>query len=125
MTRDDLIPTDWLSLPDVAEVMGVKLRDVRNLLRDRTLAGMRRPAPDGPFLVPALFLVEDEEDANRRRPLRTLRGTVMQLEDGGFTSDEAVAWMLTETPALDAAPVVALREQRIHEVRRVAQALAL
>lgn len=125
MTRDDLIPTDWLSLPEVAEAMGVKLRDVRNLLRDRTLAAMRRPAPDGPLLVPALFLVDDDEKAGRRQPLRSLRGTVMQLEDNGLTVEEAVAWLLTVTAALDAAPVVALRERRIHEVRRVAQTLAL
>lgn len=102
--------------------MRVRLRDVRNLVRDSALAGARRPAPDGPFLVPAVFLVERD---GHTVPLPSLRGSVMQLTDGGFTADEAVGWLLAEQRELGTAPIRALLEGRVHEVRRVAQALAL
>ena len=121
MTHDNSSTGTWLSLPEVAEAMGVQLRDVRNLVREDALAGMRRPAPDGPFLVPAEFLVPDEQIDGRQRPLPALRGTVIQLRDNGLTVDEAVEWLLSPEPALDTTPIEALRDRRIHEVRRVAQ----
>ncbi|MEE6281173.1 Rv2175c family DNA-binding protein [Georgenia sunbinii] len=124
MTSDDTSSTGWLSLPEVAEAMGIKLRDVRNLLRDNVLAGMRQPPPDGPFLVPASFLVDGDDPLSvHKRALASLRGTVIQLQDSGFTVDEAVHWLLSEEPALGTTPIQALRDKRIHEVRRVAQTL--
>lgn len=121
---DDANPR-WYSLPEVAEILGVRLRDVRTLLRDQSLAGSRRGDDSAPFLVPPEFLVTAEDGAAEPGPLPSLRGTLIQLTDGGLSTDEAVEWLLTELPELGTTPVAALRAKRIHEVRRIAQTHAL
>lgn len=115
----------WYALPEVAEILGLRLRDVRNLLRDNALAGSRRGREDGPFLVPSSFLLTAEDGAAQPGPVPSLRGTLIQLQDGGFTTEEAVDWLLTEQDELGTTPIAALRARRIHEVRRVAQTVAL
>lgn len=75
---------------------------------------MRR---DGVLKVPADFIKNGEA-------LPELRGTVILLEDSGFTLDEALSWLLDEEESLGTAPVDALLAGRKAEVRRVAQALA-
>ncbi|HLT84879.1 MAG TPA: Rv2175c family DNA-binding protein [Phototrophicaceae bacterium] len=125
MTVNDPAGQTWYSLPEVAEILDIRLRDVRALLRDHTLAGKRRDGEDSPFLVPADFLLTAEDGAAEPGPVPSLRGTLIQLTDGGFTTDEAVDWLLTEQPELGATPIAALRARRIHEVRRVAQTRAV
>ncbi|HLV05124.1 Rv2175c family DNA-binding protein [uncultured Georgenia sp.] len=121
----DASGTRWYSLPEVAEILGIRLRDVRTLLRDNALAASRRGREDGPVLVPADFLLTAEDGAARPGPVPALRGTLIQLQDGGFTVEEAVEWLLTEREELGTTPIAALRARRIHEVRRVAQTVAL
>lgn len=87
---------------------------IRRLIEDKHLLAMRH---DGALRVPAEFLREGE-------PLVHLRGTLFLLEDAGFSPEEAMEWLLTEDPALSAAPIDALNAGRKTEVRRVAQALA-
>ena len=106
--------TEWLTIPDLVERMGIPQGRVRRLLEERVLLGVRR---DGILSVPADFLVGGE-------PLRELRGTLMVLADAGFSDDEAMAWMLEPEPSLGDPPVAALRAGRKAEVRRVAQSLA-
>lgn len=124
MTANDASDPRWCSLPEVAELLDVRLRDVRDLLRDHHLAGTR-PQEGGPFLVPREFLLTAQDGAAEPGPVPSLRGTLIQLTDSGFTVDEAVEWLLSEQEELGATPIAALRAQRIHEVRRVAQTFAV
>jgi len=105
---------EWLTVPDLAERLGLPLGKVRRLLEERQLLGTRI---DGIFKVPAEFLRGDE-------PVQELRGTIIVLADNGFSDDEAIDWLLGEDEILGARPIDALRAGRKAEVRRVAQALA-
>lgn len=107
-------PTDWLTLPELVEVLGEPLGRVRRLLDDFHLIGSRR---NGALTVPSVFLAED-------RPLSSLRGTVFVLHDAGFDDDEAIDWLLTHEESIGMSPIEALRAGRKTEVRRVALTLA-
>lgn len=107
--------TEWLSIPEVAEILGEPLGRVRRLLDERHLIASRRLG-GGPR-VPAVFLVEG-------RPLGSLRGTVFVLHDVGFTDDEAIDWLLAPDDTIGTAPIDALRAGHKSEVRRVARTLA-
>ena len=115
---------EWLPLPDVAERLGMRLRDVRNLLRDRALAAVR-PDEDGPLLIPSVFLFTAADGAAEPGPVPSLRGTLIQLADGGMSIEESVEWLTTEQEELGTTPIAALRARRIHEVRRLAQTVAI
>lgn len=106
--------TDWLTLPDVAEILGEPVGRVRRLLDDRHLIGSRR---EGPLKIPAVFLVDDA-------PLASLRGTVIVLLDAGFSEDETIDWLLAPEDEIGMPPIDALRAGRKSEVRRVARAQA-
>jgi hypothetical protein len=108
------IEPDWLTLPQLVEVLGEPLGRVRRLLDENQLIGSRR---HGALRVPSVFIVDG-------RPLGSLRGTVIVLHDAGFSDDEAIDWLLTTEESIGAPPIEALREGRKSEVRRVAQALA-
>lgn len=106
--------TEWLTMPELVEVLGEPLGRVRRLLDDRHLVGSKRA---GAFAVPAVFLVDGA-------PLASLRGTVIVLQDAGFTDDELIDWLLSAEDSIGVAPIEALRSGRKSEVRRVAQSLA-
>jgi len=106
--------TDWLSLPELVEVLGEPLGRVKHMLDESQLIGSRR---DGPIRVPAVFILDG-------RPVPSLRGTVIVLHDAGFTDDEAIEWLLTTDESIGRPPIESLREGRKSEVRRVAQGLA-
>lgn len=116
MTADDAsrIETDWLTLPELVEVLGEPLGRVRRFLDESQLIGSRR---EGALKVPAVFVQDGH-------PLPSLRGTVIVLHDAGFSDDEAIDWLLTAEDSIGVAPVEALIAGRKAEVRRVAQALA-
>jgi hypothetical protein len=105
--------TEWLTVPDLVELLGLPQGRVRRLLEDRILLGTR---VDGVLKVPADFIVDGE-------PLHELRGTVLVLADAGFSDDEAMNWLLSDQDSLGTTPIAALRAGRKAEVRRVAQAL--
>ncbi|WP_434063578.1 Rv2175c family DNA-binding protein [Paramicrobacterium chengjingii] len=110
----DAAPSDWLTIPDLAEMLDVKLSRVRRLIEDRELLAVRR---DGVLVVPADFLRDGE-------PLKELRGTFILLSDAGFNDDEILAWLTEADDSIGDTPLNALRAGRKSEVRRVAQALA-
>ncbi|GAA4382036.1 Rv2175c family DNA-binding protein [Agromyces bauzanensis] len=110
----DADQTDWLTVPDLVELLGLTPSRVRRLIDDRHLLATR---VDGMLKVPALFL----RDA---APLPELHGTAMVLADAGFSDAESLEWMLAEEDSLGTTPIAALRAGRKSEVRRVAQALA-
>jgi hypothetical protein len=104
---------DWLTIPDLTEMLGLKVSQVRRLIEDRSLLASRM---DGVWKVPAAFIVDGE-------PMHELRGTLIVLGDSGFTDEEAMHWLLTAEESLGVSPIEALRAGRKAEVRRVAQAL--
>ncbi|KJL42503.1 MULTISPECIES: Rv2175c family DNA-binding protein [Microbacterium] len=106
--------TDWLTLPDLVEVLGEPLGRVRRLLDEYYLVGSKR---DGVLKVPSVFVVDGH-------PLSSLRGTVIVLHDGGFSDDEAIDWLLSPEESLGHAPIESLLAGRKSEVRRVARTLA-
>ncbi len=111
----DSLVGDWLSLPEVADRLGLTPSRVRQLLRDRKLLAVRRP--DGATAVPAAFL-----DGNQ--VVKGLAGTLTLLFDCGFDEQDAVRWLFTADDTLPGTPVQAMAEHRCREVNRRAQALA-
>ena len=105
---------DWLTIPDLTELLGLKVSQVRRLIEDRQLLASR---VDGVWRVPAPFIQNGE-------PLGELRGTLVVLGDNGFNDDEAMHWLLSPEDSLGTSPIDALRAGRKAEVRRVAQSSA-
>lgn len=108
----------WLTLPDVAERIGVRVTEVRRMLGDGELVAVRRGERDV-LSVPEDFIGEDG-------PVTHLRGTLTVLSDSGFTDEEIVAWMFTPDDRLvGGTPIGAIRAGAKTEVRRRAMEEAL
>jgi hypothetical protein len=105
---------DTLTPAEVAQMLGVSPNRVRQLLRERKL--MAVPG-SGNGRIPADFLMDGEV-------LKHLPGLLTVLYDGGFSDEEAFAWLFRDDPTLPGSPVAALRGDRHTEVTRRAQALA-
>ena len=126
---DDLVDS-WLTIPDVAEALGVDAGRVRRLLKEHRLAGVRRGDP--PVLsIPAGFLVpidaanpsaDERDEGGQFTVLASLAGTLTVLGDAGFSDGEAIAWLYTADDALPGRPVDLLRAGSKTAVRRLAQA---
>lgn len=106
--------TEFLSVPDVAEALGESIGRVHRLIEDHSIAAVR---VDGILQVPALFIRENEV-------IPALRGTLILLEDAGYSNEEAVGWMLTDNAEIGMSPIQALAEGRKSSVRRATQSLA-
>lgn len=117
-TQLETLVGQWLTVPDVAERLGIALVDVRRLIEDREVlasrVGERRV-----LAVPEKFF--DDEGA-----LSALKGTFTVLGDGGMKDDEILRWLFTPDPSLpvEGAPIDALRGGFKTEVRRRAMELA-
>lgn len=112
---DDLVGL-WLTLPDVAERLGVPTSRVRRLIEEGELVAVRRGEPVVRS-VPADLILED-------RIAPHLGGTVTVLRDAGFSDEELLTWLFTADETLPGRPIDRLREGQRGEVRRRAQALA-
>ncbi len=108
---ESLVPA-WLTVPDLAERLGLRLSDARTLLEDRDLLGVR-VGERGVLSIPAGFLDDDG-------PMPALRGTFTVLADGGMSDEEIVRWLHTPDATLPApgTPLDALRAGFKTEVRR-------
>lgn len=106
----------WLTIPDIAEAMDLKVTRVHTLISERALLALRDPQ-SGVRKIPALFMRED-------RPLESLKGTLTVLKDSGFSDEESIEWLFTEDESLPGRPIDALINGRKTEIRRRAQALA-
>ncbi|HLZ37069.1 MAG TPA: Rv2175c family DNA-binding protein [Mycobacteriales bacterium] len=106
----------WLSLPEVAERLGLDIVRTRHLLRERKLVAVRRGG-NGVLCVPAAFVAGDGT------VLKGLPGTLTVLADNGYAADEAIRWLFTPDDSLPGTPVQALAGDRGTEVKRRAQAL--
>ncbi len=127
-TALDSLVGQWLTLPDVAEALGLDVGKVRRLVGDRHLVGVKRgerttfqvPAA---FLVPATGAAADGAADGAQEVLPSLRGTVLVLADAGYSDDEILRWLFDVEPSLGEAPIAALRSGRKSVVRRIAQTL--
>lgn len=105
---------DWLTIPDLADALDETPGRVRRLLDEHFLIGSRR---NGAFAVPSAFVVDG-------RPLPSLRGTIIALQDVAFSDDEVIDWLFTEEETLGRTPIAALLDGHKSEVRRIARTLA-
>lgn len=106
--------SEWLTVPEAAEVLGVPLGRVRRMLEEHELISMRI---DGVVKIPAEVIVEGE-------PLASLHGTMIVLLDCVLTEDEAVQWLYTFDEALPGTPMEFLLKGHKSAVRRLAMLLA-
>jgi hypothetical protein len=106
----------WLTLPEVAEELGLDAARARQLYTDRQFLARRRGERDV-LSVPAEFI-------QNGAVLKGLPGTLTVLVDSGYSDEEALVWLFTDDPTLPGTPVEALRANRGREVRRRAQASA-
>ena len=111
-------PDAWLTLPDLAERLDMRITAVRRMLEDGHLVAVRR-GERNVLSVPAAFLGEDG-------PLPELTGTFTVLRDGGFSDEEIVTWMFEPDERLiGGCPIGAIRNGAKTEVRRRAMEEAL
>lgn len=109
------VSTEWLSVPEVCERLGLTPGKVHRLVEERALLGKK---VDGVFRIPEAFLDGDQ-------PLGDLRGTATVLLDGGFSPEGAIDWLFTHDDILGVSPIQAIVQGRKTEVRRLAQTLAI
>jgi type IIA topoisomerase, A subunit len=107
---------DWVTIPEIAQALDLKVTRVHNLISDGTLIALRDPETNV-RKVPALFM-------NGSRVLESLKGTLAVLKDAGFSDEEAIVWLYTSDESLPGRPIDALIDGRKTEIRRRAQALA-
>jgi hypothetical protein len=112
---DDLSAA-WLSVPEVADRLGETASRVRELIRQRRLIVVERGSPPVKS-VPVEFIHEGVL-------LKGLAGAITVLADAGYSDEESVRWLLTETPSLPGRPVDFMAAGRDTAVKRVAMALA-
>lgn len=109
---------EWLAVPEIMELTGASLAEVKTWLQDRDIIGARR-GPNRAVYVPALFLTEEG-------PLHSLRGTITVLADGGYRDEEIIEWLLADDESLsDGSAIASLRAGHKTEIRRRAQEMAL
>ncbi|WP_030013930.1 MULTISPECIES: Rv2175c family DNA-binding protein [Micrococcales] len=106
---------EWITIPDIAETLDIKVTRVHTLISERQLLAIRDEG--GVRRVPALFMRDGGV-------LDSLKGTLTVLEDSGFDDESAIRWLYTEDESLPGRPIDALHEGRKTEIRRRAQALA-
>jgi excisionase family DNA binding protein len=105
----------WLTVPEVAELLSVDVTRIRQFLREGRLLAVRT-AEGGPLRVPATFVQDGQV-------VKGLTGTITLLRDNKYADDEAIRWLFTPDDSLPGSPVQALVENRGTEVKRRAQAL--
>ena len=112
---EDLV-AEWLTLPDLADRIGVPLPKVRQLVREGKLVTVARGRP--PVQCVPADLVRDGQ------LVKGLAGALTVLRDAGFTPHEALRWLLVDDDVLPGRPVDAMAAGRDTAVKRRAQILA-
>ena len=104
----------YLTVPDLVELLGESVSRIHRLVEEHHLPGWK---VDGVFKVPADFVLHGET-------ISSMRGTMVTLLDAGFTTDEAVKWLITDNDELGERPIDTLRAGHKAAVRRAVQGLA-
>jgi excisionase family DNA binding protein len=110
---DQAGPSGWLTLPDVAERLGVTISKVHQMIRDRELLAVRR---DGVRRVPAELVAN-------QTVRKHLPGVLTLLDDAGYDDEAVLRWLYEPDDSLPGTPAAALGGDRAREVKRRAQAL--
>jgi hypothetical protein len=117
---DDLeeLVGEWLTVPDIGERMGLRLSDVRQMIEDRQVLGVRI-GPRNVMSVPSKFF-------NEEGPLPELPGTFTVLGDSRMSDAQILRWLFTPDDSLpvQGAPMDALLAGFKTEVRRRAMEAA-
>ncbi|MEZ2388739.1 Rv2175c family DNA-binding protein [bacterium RCC_150] len=116
MSNVESLVSDWLPLPDVAELLNVPITKVHGLLDERAVVALR-VGERNIRSIPALFIQDGHV-------VDSLKGTIAVLGDAGYSDEELIVWLFTPDESLRGRPVDALREGRKTEIRRRAQSLA-
>jgi len=114
---EDLVG-EWLTVPDIGERMGLRLSDVRQMIEDRQVLGVRI-GPRNVLSVPSKFF-------NEEGPLPELPGTFTVLGDSRMTDAQILRWLFTpdDTLPVQGSPMDALLAGFKTEVRRRAMEAA-
>ncbi len=104
-----------LTIPDVAERMGVVVTKVFDMLRNKQLLAVRI---NDIRYVPEVFF-GDRGELNKFVP-----GVIALLTDGGYSNQEIVEYLFREDDSLPGRPANALQGHLAREVMRRAQAMA-
>ena len=107
--------TNWLSILEAAEALGIPKGKVNRLLEEYSLVAVKK---DGQLMIPAELIVAGE-------PLPPLRGTIILLLDSGYSIEESVQWLYTHSDVLGQTPLQSLLEGKKAPVRRLAQMIDL
>lgn len=107
---NELIP-----LPDVAELLGVSIIKVHQLLKDGQL--VVTADDQGRRVLPRVFVAGGTV-------LKALPAVITLLRDGGYSDSEIIDWLLRADDSLPGTPARALAENRGTEIKRRAQAAA-
>lgn len=103
---------EYLTLPEVAEQLGMPVTRVHQQLRDGHLVAVR--VGEGPRRVPASFVQDG-------MIVKALPSIITMLRDARFEDVEIVEWLHREDESLPGSPIEALRANRGSEVKRRAQ----
>lgn len=107
---------EMLTLPEVADELGLAVTRVHDLLHDKKLIAHLR---DGVRYVPASF-INDKGAINKY-----VSGAITVLSDGGFSDEEILEHLFTEDDSLPGRPIDGLQGHLAREVIRRAQAMGL
>ena len=118
MNDDAAQPTEWLTLPDIAERFDVPITRVHQMIRDHVLIAVRR---DGVLRVPADLVPAEPVAGDTVR--KHLPGVLTLLRDAGFNDEAAIRWLYTPDDTLPGTPATALSGPGAREVKRRAQEL--
>ncbi|MEU4651237.1 Rv2175c family DNA-binding protein [Nocardia fluminea] len=112
---DDVLPdTETIvSLPEAADILGVPVTSVHQLLRDHQILAIRR---NGVVGIPSRFFDSEDEI------VRMLPGVITVMRDAKYTDEDILGWLYTEDSTLPGRPVDALHGQLAREVVRRAHA---
>ncbi|MCT2337945.1 Rv2175c family DNA-binding protein [Corynebacterium sp. p3-SID1056] len=114
-TLDDLLAgEELLSLPAVAEMLGVPVTKVHDYVNARKLVLYRK---GGTKSVPALLFDDGEMS-------KFITGAITVLFDGGYSEEEILTYLFTADDSLPGRPIDALHGHGAREVIRRAQAMA-
>jgi hypothetical protein len=108
-------PTELITLPDAAELLGIPITKVHQLLKDGQLVVTTDDG--GRRVLPRAFVAGGTV-------LKGLPSVITLLRDGGYADPEIIGWLLRADDSLPGTPVQALIENRGTEIKRRAQAAA-
>lgn len=102
------------TIPELVEIFDVAPGRIHRFIEEHYLAAVRI---DGVVRVPRDFVQGNQ-------PLPPLRGTLLALNDAGYSNEESVAWLFAHNDEIGGRPIDSLNAGRKSAVRRATQSLA-